>query len=68
MKMKRHRSLEETIYEKSNLNTEKERREKGIDNWGKKLFEELNIENFPELVKDRTVYSGNTKESATRLL
>lgn len=60
--------MEETIYEKSNLNTEKERREKGIDNWGKKLFEELNIENFPELVKDRTVYSGNTKESATRLL
>lgn len=30
--MKRHGSLEETIYEKSNLNTEKERREKGIDN------------------------------------
>lgn len=53
MKMKRHWSLEKSFYEKSNLNTEKERREKRIDNWGeKKIFEELNIKNFPERVKE----------------
>ena len=38
MKMKRDRSLEETIYDKSNLNTEKERREKGTDNWEKNIW------------------------------
>ena len=68
MKVKRHRLSKETIYDKYNLNTERQREKRERNRYlRKRILEELNVEKFPELVKVLNPDYGSTNKSTTRL-